>query len=49
MGVIALNGINIEKLYELVQKKGLKVVSNGIETLPFWKNGDKFFTIEGPK
>ncbi|MEG1984341.1 MAG: VOC family protein [Oscillospiraceae bacterium] len=45
---ISLNVTDVEKTFEVVSNGGYKVVSNGIEFLPFFKNGVKFFTIEGP-
>lgn len=45
---ISLNVTDVEKVYALVTARGEKVVSNGIEQLPFFKNGVRFFTIEGP-
>ncbi|MFR0790052.1 MAG: hypothetical protein ACLSHW_04940 [Lachnospiraceae bacterium] len=29
-------------------EQGYKVLSNGIEELPFWEKGVAFFIIEGP-
>lgn len=45
---IALNVENVEKLYEHLVKKGHTILSQGVEFLPFWDNGVKFFIIEGP-
>ena len=39
---------DVDAVYAQVQKLGYPVVSNGIEFLPFWKNGVRFFTILGP-
>lgn len=33
--------------YQAALERGCKVVSKGPETLLFWENGVKFFTIEG--
>ena len=45
---ISINCLDVQKAYALAVEKGYPVVSNGIEELPFWKNGVRFFTIEGP-
>ena len=34
--------------YEEAGKLGLRIVSKGIEALPCWKNGIRFFIFEGP-
>lgn len=39
---------DIEAAYEMVKKQGYVIVSEEIESLPFWKNGVRFFIIEGP-
>ena len=45
---LALDVTDVDAVYAQVQKLGYPVVSNGIEFLPFWKNGVRFFTILGP-
>lgn len=45
---IAINVKNIDSAYRLAQEQGLEIVSNGIEALPFWDNGVRFFIILGP-
>ncbi len=45
---LALDVTDAEAAYQIALDKGYKVVSKGLETLPFWENGVKFFTIEGP-
>ena len=44
----AINCTDIDGAYKLAQEKGYKVVSEGIEALPFWEKGIRFFIIEGP-
>ena len=44
----AINCTDIDAAYKLALEKGYKVVSNEIETLPFWEKGVAFFIIEGP-
>lgn len=39
---------NIDELFKVVQRAGLKMLDTKVNGLPFWKNGVKFFTIEGP-
>ena len=38
----------IEKVYELIGEAGLNTTKDTVHFLPFWENGVKFFTIEGP-
>lgn len=45
---IALDVKDIEKTYELISQEGLNSTQDTIHFLPFWENGVKFFTIEGP-
>lgn len=45
---LALDVTDVDAVYAQVQKLGYPVVSDGIEFLPFWKNGVRFFTILGP-
>ena len=45
---IAIDCRDIEAAYALAEEKGYSIVSNGIEELPFWENGVRFFTVEGP-
>ena len=45
---ISLNVTDVDKVFEIITEGGYKVVSNGVESLPFFDNGVKFFTIEGP-
>ena len=45
---IALDVKDIEKPYELINQEGLNTTKDTIHFLPFWENGVKFFTIEGP-
>ena len=44
----ALNCTDIESAFAEASARGYKILSNGIETLPFWGNGVAFFIIEGP-
>ena len=39
---------NIEKVYEMINQAGLNTTNDTVHFLPFWENGVKFFTIEGP-
>ena len=45
---LALDVENIETVYELINQKGLNTTGDVIHFLPFWDNGVRFFTIEGP-
>ncbi len=45
---IALDVSDIEAAYREVGKLGYTTLEDGIQSLPFWKRGVRFFTIEGP-
>ena len=46
---IAINVNNIDELFKVVKDNGkFKMLDQQVNSLPFWANGVKFFTIEGP-
>lgn len=45
---LALDVKDIDGCYKEALAQGYEVVSNGIEALPFWENGVRFFIILGP-
>lgn len=45
---IAIDASDVEAAYRLAQEQGYQIVSNGVEFLPFWQNGVKFFILLGP-
>jgi catechol 2,3-dioxygenase-like lactoylglutathione lyase family enzyme len=45
---LVINCTDIEAAYEFTKKGGDKIINTKIDSLPFWKKGCKFFTIEGP-
>ncbi len=45
---IAVDCRDITAAYELACGQGYQIISDGIEELPFWENGVRFFMIEGP-
>lgn len=45
---LALDVEDVEAAFALVQQLGYPVVSDGIEFLPFWEKGVRYFTILGP-
>lgn len=45
---VALNVTDIEKIYDFICSRGLNNTDDEIHFLPFWENGVKYFTIEGP-
>lgn len=45
---VAIDVKDIEKVHEMVTAAGLNTTEDTIHFLPFWENGVKFFTIEGP-
>ena len=45
---VAIDVKDIEKVYELINQVDLNTTRDTIHFLPFWENGVRFFTIEGP-
>ena len=45
---VAINVNNIEEIYQYISEKKLNTTNDTIHFLPFWENGVRFFTIEGP-
>ena len=45
---IAIDAVDVEAAYRLAQEQGYQIVSNGVEFLPFWQKGVKFFILLGP-
>ena len=45
---IAIDVKDIEKVYAMINQAGLNSTQDTVHLLPFWENGVKFFTIEGP-
>lgn len=46
---IAIDVKDIENLFNVVKEAGtFKMLDRQVNSLPLWKNGVKFFTIEGP-
>ena len=45
---VAIDVKNIETVYECINEAGLNTTNDTIHYLPFWENGVRFFTIEGP-
>ena len=45
---IALNCTDIDAAYAAAVAGGYRILSSGIETLPFWENGVAYFILEGP-
>lgn len=45
---IAIDVKDIEKVYDMINQAGLNSTQDTIHFLPFWENGVRFFTIEGP-
>lgn len=45
---IALDVTDIETVFRTVKKGGYVLLDPEIQFLPFWRNGVKFFTMEGP-
>ena len=45
---IAIDVKDIEEVYQYIEEKQMNTTKDTIHFLPFWDNGVKFFTIEGP-
>ena len=45
---ICVNVTDVEAVYEEVKKLGYQSIEDGIQFLPFWENGVRYFTIFGP-
>lgn len=45
---IAIDVKQIDGLYKQIKAAGLDVLDAQVNSLPFWKNGIKYFTILGP-
>ena len=45
---IAINVKDIEEVYHYIEEKQMNTTNDEIHFLPFWENGVRFFTIEGP-
>lgn len=45
---VAIDVTDIEAVYKKVCELGLNTLNDQINFLPFWENGVKYFTIEGP-
>lgn len=45
---VAIDVTDVEKVYEEICSMGMNTLNDTIHFLPFWENGVRFFTIEGP-
>ena len=45
---IALDTHDINRAFAEVQKLNVQFVENGIQSLPYWENGIKYFNFYGP-
>ena len=45
---IALDVNDIEEAFRFVQSRGMKCLDEEIRSLPYWENGIRYFTLEGP-
>lgn len=45
---VAIDVNDIEEVYQYISEKKLNTTNDTIHFLPFWENGVRFFTIEGP-
>ena len=45
---VAVNVTDIEEVYRYINCHNMNTTQDTIHFLPFWENGVRFFTIEGP-
>ena len=45
---ITIDCSDIEQAYSFAVNENMTIVSEGIEALPYWENGIRFFKVEGP-
>lgn len=45
---VAIDVKDIEEVYQHIEEKQMNTTKDEIHFLPFWENGVRFFTIEGP-
>ncbi len=45
---VAIDVKNIEEVYHYIEENQMNTTNDEIHFLPFWENGVRFFTIEGP-
>ena len=45
---LALNCTDVEAAYASLKDSGFKMLTDGVQRLPFWEKGIGFFIIEGP-
>lgn len=45
---VAIDVTDVERVYEEIKVMGLNTLDDELHFLPFWENGVRFFTIEGP-
>ena len=45
---LSLDVHDVDKLYEEVRAAGYPITTDGIESLPFWDKGIRFFKTQGP-
>ena len=45
---VAINVKDIEEVYHYIEENQMNTTNDEIHFLPFWENGVRFFTIEGP-
>lgn len=45
---IAIDVNDIEAVFEQIKSEGYTLLDDHICSMPFWANGEKYFTIQGP-
>jgi lactoylglutathione lyase len=45
---IALNVTDIDEAFRTAKAEGYSLLNSEVQFLPFWENGVRFFTMEGP-
>ena len=44
----AIRVLDIEDAYDFICKRGLSVMEDAVQSLPYFENGLRYFTVEGP-
>lgn len=45
---IAISVDNIDEKYTQIYTMGYEIVEDSVKELPFWENGVRYFTVQGP-
>ena len=48
MDHIAIDVTDIESVFDAIKAEGYVLLDDHVCSMPFWSNGEKYFTIQGP-